>query len=361
MVEAMYYKLENREGQSAMSNQPALHNPTNSSPVNPQPVNPQPVNPKDETLVVEALTKYYGSMPAVDALSFAVRRGEIFGLLGPNGAGKTTTIRMVMDIFKADSGTISVLGDPPGENSHRIGYLPEERGLYQEQRIREVLVFLAQLKGLTRKQAQRQTTEWLKRVELADRADDKVNSLSRGMQQKLQVAAALVHSPALAILDEPFQGLDPVNVELVKRIMREEQANGTSIVLSAHQMNLVEELCDRILLINRGRRLLYGTLQEIKRDYAPNIVRVRTPYPLTEAELGPIANLEARQHDYLVTLQAQNDAQALLHRLVEQGVEIQAFEVADTPLDEIFVALVSQKEPTATASITETRQEERHG
>lgn len=338
-----------------MPNQPALHNAPQSS----------PIHPEDETLVVEELTKYYGTMPAVDALSFSVRRGEIFGLLGPNGAGKTTTIRMVMDIFKADSGTINVLDDVPGANSHRIGYLPEERGLYQEQRIREVLVFLAQLKGLSRKQAQAQTAEWLKRVELADRADDKVNSLSRGMQQKLQVAAALVHSPALAILDEPFQGLDPVNVELVKRIMREEQANGTSIVLSAHQMNLVEELCDRILLINRGRRLLYGTLQEIKRDYAPNIVRIRTPFPLAEADLGPIANLETRQHDYLVTLNAQDNAQALLHHLVQQGIEIQSFEVADTPLDEIFVALVSRKEPTAaesaTESATETVQEKRHG
>ncbi|MCB0060950.1 MAG: ATP-binding cassette domain-containing protein, partial [Caldilineaceae bacterium] len=273
------------------------------------------------TLAVDGVTKRYGEMVAVDNLSFAVHRGEIFGLLGPNGAGKTTTIRMIMDIFKADGGSIAVLGGPPGHNSHRIGYLPEERGLYQEQRISEVLSFLAQLKGLSSKAAQAQTERWLERVELADRAKDKVNSLSRGMQQKLQVAAALVHDPDLAILDEPFQGLDPVNVELVKRIMREEQAAGKSIVLSAHQMNLVEELCDRILLINRGQRLLYGTLQEIKRDYAPNIVRIRTPHSLTSIDLGPIAQLEARERDYLVTLNGAMTAQALLARLVQQQVE----------------------------------------
>lgn len=294
------------------------------------------------TLHVDTITKRYGDTVAVNALSFRVHAGEIFGLLGPNGAGKTTTIRMIMDIFKPDRGEITLLDGRPGTTNHRVGYLPEERGLYQDQRIDEILIFLAQLKGLSRKKAKAQTDIWLERVELADRAKDKVNSLSRGMQQKLQIAAALIHDPALAILDEPFQGLDPVNVSLVKRIMREEQAAGKSVVLSAHQMNLVEELCDRILLINRGQRLLYGTLQQIKRDYAPNVVRLRTPATLTAADLGPIANLEERQYDYLITLNAEMGAQQLLHHLVQQRIEVEAFEVAETPLDEIFVALVSQ-------------------
>ncbi|MEZ4676072.1 MAG: ATP-binding cassette domain-containing protein [Caldilineaceae bacterium] len=256
----------------------------------------------ENTLVVEQLTKRYGNVTAVDNLSFAVHAGEIFGLLGPNGAGKTTTIRMIMDIFKADGGDIRVLGEPPGNSVPRIGYLPEERGLYQDQRISDVLSFLARLKGISRRTAQQQTTRWLERVELAHRTKDKVNSLSRGMQQKLQIAAAFVHDPDLVILDEPFQGLDPVNVELVKTIMREEQAAGKSIVLSAHQMNLVEALCDRILLINRGRQVLYGTLHEIKRDYAPNRVRIRTPHALQTVDLGPIAQLEIRERDYLITL-----------------------------------------------------------
>ncbi len=297
------------------------------------------------TLAVNHLTKRYGDFTAVDDLSFVVHPGEIFGLLGPNGAGKTTTIRMIMDIFKADSGTIDLLGAPPGHNIHRIGYLPEERGLYQEQRISEMLIFLAQLKGLSRRDAQRQTQRWLERVELADRADDKVNSLSRGMQQKLQIAASLVHNPELLILDEPFQGLDPVNVALVKEIMREEQAAGKSVVLSAHQMNLVEELCDRILLVNRGRRLLYGTLADIKHEYAPDVVRVRTPSDLAQAHLGPIQKVEERAHDYLITLDGMSP-QTLLQQLVEQQIEVLAFEVADTPLDEIFVSIVRQGNKT---------------
>lgn len=281
-------------------------------------------------------------MTAVDDLSFAVHSGEIFGLLGPNGAGKTTTIRMIMDIFKADSGTVHVLGEPPGHRVQKIGYLPEERGLYQDQRIQEVLVFLAQLKGLSRKAANAESERWLERVELADRAKDQVKSLSRGMQQKLQIAASFVHNPDLLILDEPFQGLDPVNVALVKSIMREEQAGGKSIVLSAHQMNLVEELCDRILLINRGRSVLYGDLHQIKREYAPNVVRVRTPASLNAEMLGDIEQFERREHDYRITLNGL-PPQTLLERLVEQQIEVEAFEVAETPLDEIFVAMVRQQ------------------
>ncbi len=296
------------------------------------------------TLAVNHLTKRYGDFTAVDDLSFAVHPGEIFGLLGPNGAGKTTTIRIIMDIFKADSGAIDLLGAPPGHNLHRVGYLPEERGLYQEQRISEMLIFLAQLKGLSHRDAQRQTQRWLERVELADRAKDKVNSLSRGMQQKLQIAASLVHNPDVLILDEPFQGLDPVNVALVKGIMREEQAAGKSVVLSAHQMNLVEELCDRILLINRGRRLLYGTLADVKHEYAPNVVRVRTPNDLAQAHLGALQKVEAREHDYLVTLDGMSP-QMLLEELVQQQIEVLVFEVADTPLDEIFVNIVRQGNP----------------
>jgi len=296
----------------------------------------------EPTLVVERLTKRYNQVVAVNDLCFTVYAGEIFGLLGPNGAGKTSTIRMIMDIFKPDDGSIKILGEPPGKTAAHIGYLPEERGLYQEQSIEEVLTFLARLKGLSRTDAQEQTALWLERVELAHRIKDQVNSLSRGMQQKLQVAAAFIHDPALVILDEPFQGLDPVNVELVKRIMREEQQAGKTIVLSAHQMNLVEALCDRILLINHGQRLLYGPVQTIKRDYAPNQVRVRTTEQLATADVGKVEQFVVREHDYLITLAEGTSAQMLLTNLLQQGVEILAFEVAETPLDEIFVALVGQ-------------------
>lgn len=310
------------------------------------------------TLVVEHLTKRYGAFTAVDDLSFTVHRGEIFGLLGPNGAGKTTTIRMVMDIFHADRGQITLLDAAPGQRVHRVGYLPEERGLYQDQRINEVLIFLAQLKGLTWRDAQTETMRWLERVALADRARDQVNSLSRGMQQKLQIAASLVHNPDIVILDEPFQGLDPVNVELVKSIMREAQAAGKSVVLSAHQMNLVEELCDRILMLNRGRRVLYGALDEVKRDYAPNVVRVRTRQALPVDQLAGVAKVEEHGRDYRITLDGLSP-QGLLERLVHQQVELLRFEVADTPLDEIFVSIVrggpAEPEPTTTANQGDNR------
>jgi ABC-2 type transport system ATP-binding protein len=301
------------------------------------------------TLIVEHLTKRYGAFTAVDDLSFTVDSGEIFGLLGPNGAGKTTTIRMIMDIFHADAGQITLLGAAPGQTVHRVGYLPEERGLYQDQRIADVLIFLAQLKGLTRRAAQAQTTRWLERVELADRARDQVNSLSRGMQQKLQIAASLVHNPDIVILDEPFQGLDPVNVDLVKSIMREAQAAGKSVVLSAHQMNLVEALCDRILMLNRGRRVLYGTLDEVKRDYAPNVVRIRTPQPLPLDQLEGVAKVEEQGRDTLITL-AGLQPQELLSWLVQQQIELLRFEVADTPLDEIFVNIVRRSNGSSAAT-----------
>ncbi|MEJ2559098.1 MAG: ATP-binding cassette domain-containing protein, partial [Anaerolineae bacterium] len=226
-------------------------------------------------LEVKNLVKRYGNFNAVDDLSFEVYQGDVFGLLGPNGAGKTTTIRTIMDILKPDAGTVSVLGQPPGAARSRIGYLPEERGLYRDLKVLDVLIYLAELKGTSRATAHQRALTWLERVELADWAERKVKDLSRGMQQKLQFVASLVHDPELLILDEPFQGLDPVNVELLKGLIRELQREGKTLVLSAHQMNLVEALCDRILLINQGKGVLYGSLAEIKRRYAPHAVRLR--------------------------------------------------------------------------------------
>ncbi|MBC7225330.1 MAG: ATP-binding cassette domain-containing protein, partial [Anaerolineae bacterium] len=239
--------------------------------------------PEELVLEVRDLVKRYDGFTAVDRLTFAVHRGELFGLLGPNGAGKTTTIRAIMDIFKPDEGTIRVLGRPPGEARALVGYLPEERGLYRDLKVQEVLEYLeylAELKGMERSQARERALQWLERVDLAEWATRRVKDLSRGMQQKLQFVASVVHDPELLILDEPFQGLDPVNVDLLKRLIRELQAEGTTILLSAHQMNLVEVLCDRIVLINRGQAVLYGALDEIKQRYAAQTVRLSTPAPL---------------------------------------------------------------------------------
>jgi ABC-2 type transport system ATP-binding protein len=290
-------------------------------------------------LEVRNLVKRYNGFTAVDDLSFEVYEGEIFGLLGPNGAGKTTTIRAIMDIFKPDGGTVRVLGQPPGVAKGCIGYLPEERGLYRDLKVLDVLVYLAELKGTPRPLAHRRALAWLERVELADWADRKVKDLSRGMQQKLQFVASLVHDPQLLILDEPFQGLDPLNVELLKGLIRELQAGGKTMMLSAHQMNLVEALCDRILLINQGKAVLYGPLEEIKRRYAPHAVRLRTPVALDA--LPGVSRKERRDGVFTLTLEG-TTPQELLRTLVERDIPVEAFEVAVAPLEEIFIAVVKE-------------------
>jgi ABC-2 type transport system ATP-binding protein len=291
-------------------------------------------------LEVNNLVKRYDNFNAVDDLSFEVYQGDVFGLLGPNGAGKTTTIRTIMDILKPDAGTVSVLGQPPGAARSRIGYLPEERGLYRDLKVLDVLIYLAELKGTSRATAHQRALTWLERVELADWAERKVKDLSRGMQQKLQFVASLVHDPELLILDEPFQGLDPVNVELLKGLIRELQREGKTLALSAHQMNLVEALCDRILLINQGKGVLYGPLAEIKRHYAPHAVRLRTPAPF-EAPPG-VARVEQRDATFTLTLEGITP-QELLRTLVERNIPVEGFEVASAPLEEIFIAVVKEK------------------
>lgn len=292
-------------------------------------------------LSARRLRKQYGSFVAVDNLTFEVYPGEIFGLLGPNGAGKTSTIRILMDIFKADSGEVELLGSPPGRSRDRVGYLPEERGLYKDQRVREVLVYLARLKGVDTATARQRVEAWLERVEMAEWGDKRVKELSRGMQQKVQFVASLLHDPELLILDEPFQGLDPVNVELLKGLMRSQISEGKSIVLSAHQMNLVEELCDRILLINEGRAVLYGPLKQIKRDYAPNSVRVRAVN--LPNNLPGVASCEWSGDVALLTLDGVGP-QDLLSMLVARNIEVESFEQAAAPLNEIFVAVVQGQE-----------------
>lgn len=290
-------------------------------------------------LEVHNLVKRYNGFTAVDALSFEVYEGEIFGLLGPNGAGKTTAIRTTMDIFKPDKGTVQLLGQPPGTARERIGYLPEERGLYRDLKVLEVLVYLAALKGVPRSEARLRALAWLERVELANWADRKVKDLSRGMQQKLQFVASLVHDPELLILDEPFMGLDPVNVELVKGLIREAQEEGKTVVLSTHQMNVVEALCDRILLINHGRAVLYGPLDEIKRRHAPHTVRLRTPVAFDV--LPGVTRVEQRDDTFTLTLEGITP-QELLRTLVEREIPVEAFEVATAPLEEIFIAVVRE-------------------
>jgi len=288
-------------------------------------------------LEVHNLVKRYDGFTAVDDLSFQVNQGEIFGLLGPNGAGKTTTIRIIMDIFKSDAGTVRILGQPPGTVRERIGYLPEERGLYRDLKVLDVLLYLAALKGMPRPVARERALTWLERLDLADWAGRKVKDLSRGMQQKLQFVVSVVHDPDILILDEPFQGLDPVNVDLLKGLTRDLQREGKTVLLSAHQMNLVEVLCDRIVLINRGQAVLYGSLEEIKQRYAAQTVRLRTPATLDA--LPGVAQIERQDDEFVLTLDNVSP-QELLATLVQQNIPVEAFEVGTVPLEEIFITVV---------------------
>ncbi|MHB1294848.1 MAG: ABC transporter ATP-binding protein [Anaerolineae bacterium] len=291
-------------------------------------------------LAVRDLVKCYGDVTAVSGLSFQVSEGEIFGLLGPNGAGKTTTIRIIMDIFGADGGAVHVLGRSPGEARAQVGYLPEERGLYPRLRVLEVLSYLAQLKGVPAGESASKAKMWLERVELGEWGNHHIQDLSRGMQQKIQFIASVVHGPRLAILDEPFQGLDPVNVDLMMRLIKALRDEGTTVVLSAHEMNLVEALCDRIVLINGGKAVLYGRLEDIRHTYAMNTVRLRTPSPLDAMPAG-VTRMEHRNGDYMLTLNGV-DPQTVLTELVGRGVRLESFEVGRAPLEEIFIRVVTE-------------------
>ncbi len=226
-------------------------------------------------IAVRNVTKRYGNFTAVDNLTFDVQRGEIFAMLGPNGAGKTTMLRMILDILVPDAGTIHVLGGPITERTKdRIGYLPEERGLYRNVRVLEVLTYLGTLKGMKRSDAEKRALQMLERVGLEEHAKSKISELSKGMQQKVQIITTVLHRPDLVIIDEPFSGLDPVNTQLVKDMLYEMNADGVTIIMSTHQMHQVEEMAGRMLMISKGRRVLYGKVAEVRQEFAKNAVLV---------------------------------------------------------------------------------------
>jgi len=287
---------------------------------------------------VEHLQKAYAGVDAVKDLSFEVERGEIFGLLGPNGAGKTTTIRILMDIVKPDAGAASVLGQTPGAVRERVGYLPEERGLYRNLKVGECLTYLGQLKGMPHAAAQKRAAELLALVELSEWAKKKVHELSRGMQQKVQLIASLLHDPALVILDEPFQGLDPVNAEIVRNVIRDLRARGVTVILSAHEMSQVEALCDRIVLIDHGRAMLYGALADLKRQFAPNALEISPPLALDG--WPDVERTEVHNHSQTVYLRPPATARDLLRKIFEAGLALDRFETASVSLEQIFITVV---------------------
>ena len=294
------------------------------------------------TVEISHVAKSFGSTRAVVDVSFDVERGEIFGLLGPNGAGKTTTIRMMLDIFRPDRGSISILGGPMDEEKKdRIGYMPEERGLYQELPLERCLLYLASLKGLSPADARERLSGYLERFDLTAHKGKKVKELSKGMQQKAQIINTLLHRPELVVIDEPFTALDPINTQLVKEVMDELRQQGTTILMSTHQMHQVEELCDRILLIDDGRDVLYGRLDEIRRRYSGHAVLVAAAGDLPS--LTGVEEITSRNGAHKLTLADDTVPQDVLGALVAQGVVIERFEIAVPTLDEIFIRVVADQ------------------
>jgi ABC-2 type transport system ATP-binding protein len=292
------------------------------------------------TVEISHISKSFGELKAVDDVSFEVEKGEIFGLLGPNGAGKTTAIRILLDIFKPDHGNVSILGGAMSEaKKDHIGYMPEERGLYQDIPLDRCLEYLSTLKGMTPIEARERIAGYLERFDLASSRHKKVKELSKGMQQKAQLITTLIHEPELIIIDEPFSGLDPVNTQMVKDLLREQRDRGVTILMSTHQMHQVEELCDRIVLIDHGRTVLYGPLDDIRKQFSGHAVIVRTPDALPT--LPGVEHVE--QHNssaYRLNLNPSTSTQDILRALVAQGIQIDQYEIAAPTLDEIFIQVV---------------------
>jgi ABC-2 type transport system ATP-binding protein len=297
-----------------------------------------------EAIAVEHVTKRFDTVEAVSDLSLHVEQGAVFGLLGPNGAGKTTSLRMIMYILAPDEGSIQVLGQPASARTQdQIGYLPEERGLYARMKVRDVLVFLGALKGLSEAEASARAHDWLERLGLAAWSEKKINDLSKGMQQKVQFIAAVIHRPPLLILDEPFTGLDPINATLVKDIMLELREKGATIILSTHRMEQVEMMCDAICLMNHGRSVLAGDLRAIKKSYGKNTVRIE--YTGDGSFLDRPDLVEKPNHFGAMVeakLRPGADPQEILKAAVARGVRLTRFELVEPPLNDIFIEKVSE-------------------
>jgi ABC-2 type transport system ATP-binding protein len=296
------------------------------------------------TVSIEHITKSFGEFTAVSELSLAVYPGRVYGLLGPNGAGKTTTIRMIVNITAPDSGRIKVFGRQiTSASQDRIGYLPEERGLYKKMKVGDQIKFFAALKNVSTKEADLRLDRWLARLQLTDWKNHRTGQLSKGMQQKVQFLNAIIHEPDLLILDEPFSGLDPVNVEVLKEIVLELKAAGKTIIFSTHQMELAEKICDDICLINRSRKVLEGSIREVKRRFSRNAVALRLIGGEAVLEDGSVISKIQRHSDGLEVLLAEGaTAQALLKKLLAADATIERFEMIEPSLHDIFIEKVTE-------------------
>ncbi len=291
-------------------------------------------------ICINHISKSFGETQAVEDISFELHAGEIIGLLGPNGAGKTTTIRMILDILKPDRGTISILGGRMNEGKKNlIGYLPEERGLYQDITLEKCLTYLASIKGMEKHFIENRLGELLERFDLSDYRKKKVKALSKGMQQKAQLISTFIHQPKLVIVDEPFSALDPVNTKIVKELLFEERASGTAIMMSTHQMNQAEEMCERIILINKGRILLNGELEEVRGRFSSKDLIVKTQEEIPASSFG-IASIRKENQHVRITPEEGVDPNAILEGLIKQGMAIKHFSIASPSLNEIFIRAI---------------------
>ncbi len=293
-------------------------------------------------LELHNLKKYFSSQKAVDDISFSVEKGSIFGLLGPNGAGKTTLIRMITGIFYPDEGRIIFDGkkfDPVNDTGY-IGYMPEERGLYKKMKIGEQTMYLARLKGLSRQDALKKIKQWFIRFEMETWWNKKVEDLSKGMSQKLQFVTTVLHEPKLIILDEPFSGLDPVNTNLIKdEIFKLAQA-GSTIIFSTHRMEQVEEICDHIVLVNKGKKILDGSVKQVKQEFKENLFSIGTEQMPPMNGNSPFDILGSKDHSFVVRIREGHNPNDVLQYLLQQGSSIHSFHEILPSLNDIFIKLV---------------------
>jgi len=296
-------------------------------------------------LEVKELKKSFGETEVLHGVSFSVESGSALGLLGRNGAGKTTTIRILMNVFKGNSGNMTIDGKPFIPKEYQIGYLPEERGLYPKKTVGEQLMYLAMLRGLSAKRAKEQTQKWLERMGVLEYENRKLETLSKGNQQKVQLAQTLLCDPEIVILDEPFSGLDPVNAQILKDVIKEQIEIGKIVIFSSHQMSYVEEFCDEIAILNHGDVVLSGNLREIKREFGRDRLIIsslsETPQELAmrfEKEFSDLLEVEKVQKDRVIIRKKEEQNKPLiLARLLEQGVDLEFFGLYEPSLNDIFV------------------------
>ncbi len=303
-------------------------------------------------LTLENVVKNYDKHCAVDNVSFAVPKGSIYGLLGPNGAGKTSLIRIITTITRADSGQVYLDGERLNANHPtQIGYMPEERGLYKKMKVGEQLMYLAQLKGMPKREAKKNLMEWLEKFEITDWWGKKVEELSKGMQQKIQFIATVVHRPKLLILDEPFSGLDPINANLIKDEIYQLNKEGSSIIFSTHRMEQVEEICEYISLINQGKNVLSGKVADVKQDFKQHLFSIGysgdlpAELVMQDAENANFEIVERKEQELLVKIESDEASNALLQYLIQKGVHIRAFHEILPTLNEIFIRQVNGESP----------------